>query len=298
MSEILVDQPAPDGKYMIDSYGDWAKGEGVPIVTAGTVDLLKAQVAPWSRFGTNGAIFHLTGRGDFLTLFLFELSPSAKSAQQRHLYEEVFYVLSGRGATVIEPADGRTSRLVWEAGSLFTVPMNARHHHINESDKPARLVSVNDLRYLFNVFRNETFVFANEASFPERVTRSGRRNGARWETEQAIDLTTVAIDAESGLDMTLSHGSIGAAVHEIAPRAAQRPGPHAESGCFLFGVTGSTSSQWTADGTAVALRPGMVTASLPDAAYHLSNPATRPARLLAVRMGSARYPLLRTKRNT
>jgi mannose-6-phosphate isomerase-like protein (cupin superfamily) len=292
----LMDQHAPDGKYMIDSYGDWANGEGVPIVTAAEADLLITAVAPWPRFGTKGAIVHLAGRGDFLTLFLFELAPGAKSAQQRHLYEEVFYVLSGRGVTVIDSADGRTSRLAWEAGSLFTVPMNARHHHVNESDQAVRLASVNDLRYLFNVFRNEAFVFANEASFPERVTRSGRRDGARWETEQAIDLTTATIDTESSLDVTLSHGSIGAAVHEIAPRAAPRPGPHTESGCFVFGVSGTITLQ---QGDAkLDLRPGTVTAVLPDTAYQLSNPATQGARLLAVRMGSARYPLLRTKRNT
>lgn len=295
MSEILIDQPAPDGKYMIDSYGDWANGEGVPIVSAAAVDLLRTQVAPWSRFGTMGAIVHLAARGDFLTLFLFELAPGAKSAQQRHLYEEVFYVLSGRGVTVIESADGRTSRLAWEAGSLFSVPMNARHQHINESDQPTRIVSVNDLRYFFNVFRNEAFVFANEASFPERVTRSGRRDGARWETEQAIDLTTVAIDTEGSLDITLSHGSIGAATHEIAPGAPQ-DGPHRDTGCFLFGVTGAITLQ---QGDArLDLQPGAVTAVLPDTAYQLSNPAPQGARLLAVRMGSARYPLLRTKRNT
>lgn len=290
----LVDQPAPDGKYMIDSYGDWAKGEGVPIVTAGAVDLLSAQVAPWSRFGTNGAIFHLVGRGDFLTLFLFELAPEAKSAQQRHLYEEVFYVLSGRGATVIESADGRTSRLAWETGSLFTVPMNARHHHINESDRPARLASVNDLRYFFNVFRNEAFVFANEASFPERVTRSGRRDGARLETEQAIDLTTVAIDG-APLDMTFAHGSVGATAHEIAP-GARLDAPHIDTGCFLLGVSGTIKLHQ--GDTRLDLRPGAVTAVLPDTAYQLSNPAKQATRLLAVRMGSARYPLLRTKRNT
>ena len=295
MSEILIDQPAPDGKYMIDSYGDWANGEGVPIVSAASIDLMSAQVAPWPRFGTSGAILHLVGRGDFLTLFLFELAPGAKSAQQRHLYEEVFYVLSGRGATVIESADGRTDRLAWEAGSLFTVPMNARHHHVNESDRSARLASVNDLRYFFNVFRNEAFVFANEASFPERVTRSGRRDGARLETEQAIDLTTIAIAAKNGLDMTLSHGSIGAAAHEIAPGAPQ-DGPHIDTGCFLFGVTGTLELQH--GDTTRDLRAGIATAVLPDTAYRLSNTGAQPARLLAVRMGSARYPLLRTKRNT
>ena len=54
MSEV-IEQPAPDGKYMIDSYGDWAAGEGVPIVTAEAVDLLNAETKPWTRFATNGA---------------------------------------------------------------------------------------------------------------------------------------------------------------------------------------------------------------------------------------------------
>lgn len=296
MTEILVEQPAPDGKYMIDSYGDWAKGEGVPIVTAETADLLSASVAPWRRFGMNGAIFHLTARGDFLTLFLFELPAGGKSAQQRHLYEEVFYVLSGRGTTEIEAADGRTHRLAWGPHSLFTVPMNARHHHVNDAGEPARLVSVNDLRYFFNVFRNEEFVFANGASFPERIADADRREGVRWETGQTVDLSAAAIAPDGFLDMTLAHGSIGAALHEIAPNA-QHAGPHAESGCFLFAVSGDVSLRRDSDGATVDLRPGLVIASLPDAAYRVANSSAHPARLLAVRMGSARYPLLRTKRN-
>lgn len=295
MSDILIDKPAPDGKYMIDSYGDWARAEDVPIVTAAEADLLTTAVAPWPRFGSKGAIAHLTGRGDFLTLFLFELAPDEQSAPQRHLYEEVFFVLSGRGATVIEAADGSTRRQDWAPHSLFTVPMNARHQHINESDQPARIVSVNDLRYLFNVFRNETFVFANDANFPERACGSDQRDGARMETGKMIDLTAAAIGADGHVDMTFAHGSIGATLHEIAPGTPQ-DGPHVDTGCFLFGVTGTIKLQQGE--TRLDLRPGSVTAILPDTAYQLSNPATQDARLLAVRMGSARYPLLRTKRNT
>jgi mannose-6-phosphate isomerase-like protein (cupin superfamily) len=293
MSEILVDQPAPDGKYMIDSYGDWAKAENVPIVTAPAVDLLSAAVAPWPRFGTRGAIFHLNGRGDFLTLFLFELAAGEKSAPQRHMYEEVFFVLSGQGATVIETSDGGSRRQEWKPHSLFTVPMNARHYHVNESREPARLASVNDLRYFFNVFRNESFVFANAADFPERASGTDQRDGTHLETGQVVDLDGTIVGGS--LDMTLAQGSIGAALHEIPPGASQ-DGPHRETGCFLFGVNGAIKLQ--GGGTALDLRPGVVTASLPDAAYQLSNAGTHPARLLAVRMGSARYPLLRTKRNT
>lgn len=294
MSDILIDKPAPDGKYMIDSYGDWAQAEGVPIVTAAEVDLLTAAVAPWPRFGGNGAIAHLAGRGDFLTLFLFELAARGQSAQQRHLYEEVFFVLSGRGTTVIETADGGTRRQDWGPHNLFTVPMNAPHRHINESDQPARIVSVNDLRYLFNVFRNEAFVFANDARFPERASGVDQRDGARLETAQRVDLTSTSLEADS-LDITLAHGSIGATLHEIAP-GTSRNGPHMDTGCILFGVTGTLELQQGE--TARALRAGIVTAVLPDTAYQLVNKGAQAARLLAVRMGSARYPLLRTKRNT
>lgn len=294
MSEILIDQPAPDGKYMIDSYGDWAQAEGVPIITAVEADLLSTTVTPWRRFGSNGAIVHLTGRGDFLTLFLFELAARGQSTPQRHLYEEVFFVLSGRGATEIETPDGGTRRQDWATNGLFTVQMNARHRHINESDKPARIVSVNDLRYLFNVFRNEAFVFANNAAFPERAGGSDQRDGARLETTQTIDLTTTTLGA-GPLDITLAQGSIGATLHEIAPGAPQN-GPHTDTGCFLFSVNGTLKLQQ--GDAARALRAGIVTAVLPDTAYQLVNTGAQAARLLAVRMGSARYPLLRTKRNT
>ena len=88
-------RPAPAGKYLVDSYEDWAKGEGVPIHTGAALDLLKAEVKPWARFGVNGAFCHLDGRDDFLTVFLIELPPNSGSAPHRHLYEAVCYVLSG-----------------------------------------------------------------------------------------------------------------------------------------------------------------------------------------------------------
>jgi hypothetical protein len=164
---------------------------------------------------------------------------------------------------------------------------------VNESREPARLASVNDLRYFFNVFRNEAFVFANVADFPERSGGADQRDGAHLETGHVVDLDSTTVGGS--LDMTFAQGSIGAALHEIPPGARQE-GPHRETGCFLFSVSGAIKFQ--GGGTTLDLRPGVVTASLPDAAYQLSNAGTHPARLLAVRMGSARYPLLRTKRNT
>ncbi|MEA2984852.1 MAG: hypothetical protein QOD94_1106, partial [Alphaproteobacteria bacterium] len=61
-------------RYGIDPYLDWANAEGMPVVEGGYgIDLFEVQTGPWPRFGTNGAAVHLTGRGDFCNMFVFDL---------------------------------------------------------------------------------------------------------------------------------------------------------------------------------------------------------------------------------
>ena len=157
MSE--ASQPAPAGKYLVDPYEDWAKGEGVPVHGGAAVDLLTAAVKPWARFGVNGAFCHLDGRDDFLTVFLIELPPNSGSSPQQHLYEEVCYVLAGAGSTEFQAPDGHTQVIEWRPRSLFALPINAHYRH-----RLALPVSQ------INVHRR---------SFPWRASRaaSGRRRG-------------------------------------------------------------------------------------------------------------------------
>src|SRR5882757_1754420 len=97
MNKPITDLPHP--KMLLDPYASWAAGEGVPITEDFGVDLLSVPTAPWARFGVDGALVHLKGRGDFVSIFVLELAPGAKSAPQKHLFEEVVYVLSGHGNT-------------------------------------------------------------------------------------------------------------------------------------------------------------------------------------------------------
>src|SRR3954451_17071122 len=161
-------QPAPAGKYLVDPYEDWAKGERVPIHTGAAVDLLQAEVKPWARFGVNGAFCHLDGRDDFLTVFVIELPPNSGSSPHQHLYEEVCYVLAGHGTTEFHALDGHTQVIEWGPRSLFGLPMNAEYRHRNTSAEPARFAAINDLRYLFNLYRSEEFVFGTSRQFSER----------------------------------------------------------------------------------------------------------------------------------
>ena len=91
---------------------------------------------------STAAIVHLKGRGDFVSMFVLDLAPGAKTAPQKHLYEEVVYVLSGHGSTTVEPSDGRKHSFEWGPKSLFALPLNARYQHFNSSGRErARLAS-------------------------------------------------------------------------------------------------------------------------------------------------------------
>ena len=79
--------------------------EGAPITEDFGIDLLTIPTAPWPRFGVEGAIAHLKGRGDFVSIFVLDLAGGASSEPQRHLFEEVVYVLSGHGSTTVEASD-------------------------------------------------------------------------------------------------------------------------------------------------------------------------------------------------
>src|SRR5260221_11798147 len=133
MNKPIADIPHP--KMLLDPYAAWAANEGVPVIEDFGVDLLKVPTAPWRRFGIDGALVHLKGRGDFVSIFVLELAPGAKSAPQKHLFEEVVYVLSAHGNTTIETSDGRKHSFEWGPKSLFALPLNARYQHFNSSGR-------------------------------------------------------------------------------------------------------------------------------------------------------------------
>ena len=127
----MTDEVKP--RFRIDSYSDWIKGEGIPIVEDYGIDLFSVQTKPWARFGVKGAACHLKGRGDFASMFLYEIPPGGSTVPKHHLYEEVSYVLEGNGSTQLEFPDGAKRSFEWGPRSLFAIPLNAKHRHFNGS---------------------------------------------------------------------------------------------------------------------------------------------------------------------
>src|SRR5919202_3518751 len=153
----------PEPRYLIDTYLDFIHAEGIPIAEGFGLDLLALETRPWPRMGpVNGAYALTSGRGDFIDMYVLDIPPARATDPQKHLYEEVVYVLDGRGSTSIEAADGSRHSFEWGPKSLFALPLNARYQHFNSSGRErARLASTNNLCLMLNLFHNEAFIFHN-----------------------------------------------------------------------------------------------------------------------------------------
>jgi quercetin dioxygenase-like cupin family protein len=64
-----------------------------------------------------------------------EISPGKRSGAHRHFYEEVNYVLSGQGYSLIEDR-----RYDWSEGDVLCIPVFSWHQHFNTGGEPARLL--------------------------------------------------------------------------------------------------------------------------------------------------------------
>ena len=98
-------KPAPQLENVMDNipyYEKWQKGEGIPIVKDFFIqDLKKVPVAHWDRTGGDGAFINMDGAGQATGAYVCEIAPGKSLKHQRQIYEEMIYVLKGRGATTI-----------------------------------------------------------------------------------------------------------------------------------------------------------------------------------------------------
>jgi len=311
-------QTPSEPKLLLDPYLAWAEGEGVPITEDFGIDLTKVPVKPWARMGTDGGIVHLKGRGDFIAMFVLDLPPGGKSDPQKHVYEEVVYVLSGHGSTAIETSDGKRHSFEWGPKSLFALPLNCRYQHFNSSGRErARLCSTHNLPTMLNLFHNEAFIFDNNHAFMDRQGAPGffagegnfvpvRPGRNMWETNFIPDLAGFELKAwadrgagGSSMMFILAEGTMHAHSSQMPVGTYKKAHRHGAD-FHVFAVTGHGYSLLWYDGekdfVRVDWQHGVVFAP-PDQMFHQHfNTAPHPARYLAVAMGSLRYPFTADKK--
>ncbi|MDF1555479.1 MAG: cupin domain-containing protein [Deferrisomatales bacterium] len=151
-------------------YEAWVRGEGLDIIGAHYIqNLHTVALKPWPRRGGAGVYINHEASRTSNDCYVCEIPPGKQLEPQRQLFEEMIYVLDGRGSTTVWNEAGKRVTFEWQAGALFAIPLNTWHQHFNGSgQKPARYVAVTNAPMVINLYESPEFVFGTAFDFPSR----------------------------------------------------------------------------------------------------------------------------------
>lgn len=156
-------------------YEVWIRNERVPIFSGFGISGIKdIKLSPWDRLGGRGAFLQLTGLEGLVGLYTAEIPPGASLVAEKHLYDEIMYVLSGHGATEVwnssgSQPGGSSTTFEWAESSVFAPPLNVWHRlHNGSGNEPARVVGITTAPLMMDLLRNTDFIFSCDYRFAER----------------------------------------------------------------------------------------------------------------------------------
>jgi quercetin dioxygenase-like cupin family protein len=305
-------------------YELWLDREGIPVSEGyGIADVTQIPRGPWARTGGKGAYIHMEGMQGVTGMYVAEIPPGGVLNPERHLYQEVLYVLRGRGSTQIWQEGQAKQSFEWGEGSLFSPPLNTWHQLYNGSSEPALLLALTDAPLVFDIYRDPEFVlgspylfasrFNGEAGYfqeGEKQTRSswGYTN---WETNFIADVSAVKLaDAEyksSGGSITGFEISGNSLIGHIAewPVGRYHKAHYHAAGAILLGLRSEGYViMWPSElgprpyesghgDKVVKVDWGLGSVySPPQGWFHQHfNTGNEPARQLALRFGSHHHPV-------
>jgi oxalate decarboxylase/phosphoglucose isomerase-like protein (cupin superfamily) len=190
------------------AYFQWMRREGLPIIAGhGLEDVREIELSPWRRTGGKGAFIQLYGMTGATAMYVAEIPSGAALEPERHLYEEVIFILDGNGACEMWQ-DGEGKHLFeWGKWSVFSPPMNSWHRLINGSREPVRFLAVTNAPMFMDLCRNSEFIFNCPFSFSDRFAgedgyfRPGIKRHKKglinlWETNFIPDVGTAGVENE------------------------------------------------------------------------------------------------------
>ena len=159
---------------VLSPYERFMEEEGIPVYrnSIGIRDVRDLTLGLWKRMGGRGSYIYLlgtTGRG----MYVVEVPPAGALNAEHHIYEELFYVVEGRGSTEVwREGVGKRQAFEWQPGSLFSIPVNTTHRLVNATSSPALLISVTSAPTLINQFNNLRFIFDSPFDFTDRYNEA------------------------------------------------------------------------------------------------------------------------------
>jgi len=299
---------------MKTTYEKWQEGEKIPVLKAFFVDdVMKVGLEPWERMGGKGAFIDLAGSENTNGVYLCEVPPGKALKPQRHLYEEMIYVLSGRGGASVWYEEGRKQTFEWQAGSLFSPPLNAWVQLFNGSgSESARFLAVTTAPLVMNLFHNLDFLFNLDYRFTDRFNgEEGYFNQAAdpspegwWRTNFVSNLGTFQPRTGEGQGDGINRGvGVQTAVFSLAEstlgahisqwpigtyKKAHRHGP----GANIILLRGRGYSLLWPEGKArqrIDWHPGSLFVPPPQWFHQHFNAGSEPVRFVALRWGDKFY---------
>ena len=177
-------------------YTRWVRAEGLDIISGFYVpNLHTTDLAPWPRRGGRGVYINHDASRTSNDCYVCEIPAGKELAPQRQLFEEMIYVLDGRGSTAVWNDAGARVQFEWQRGSIFAIPLNAWHQHFNGSgSRPARYVAVTNAPQVVNLYGEVDFVFNTRYDFtqrfagePDYFANKGEQKGLLLDTNFVAD---------------------------------------------------------------------------------------------------------------
>ena len=179
------------------SYKQWVETEGIPLIESFFVeDIASEPLAPWPRTGGLGVRLCLEGTGETNDAYICEIPAGKALEPEKHMYEELIFVVRGRGATSIWNEGEPKRTFEWQEGSLFSPPLNAWHQPFNgNGNEPARFLAVTSAPCMINLIHNTDFIFncptsSAIVSILRKTTSAVRESGTQVEPGKPISSPT------------------------------------------------------------------------------------------------------------
>src|SRR3977135_313392 len=282
-------------------YTRFIRGEGLEIIGAHYVPSLHTvELKPWARRGGNFVFINHEASRTSNDCYVGEIPPDRKLEPHRQLFEEMILVLDRRGSTTVWNDAGHRITFEWKAGSLFAIPLNAWHQHLNGSGKePARSVSVPNGPPVINLYEDIDFVFNSNHDFkgrfngePDYFSAKGEQKGLLLQTNfvaDAVNLPLISAKERGAggghIRFNMAKGSMNSHISQFPIGTykkghAHGPGAHvivlSGEGCALMGPEGGEPQQYKWEVGTMIVPPNMW--------FHQHfNSGTTPARYLALK---------------
>ena len=154
------------------THDHWMDSLGLPMYSGYYIeDLRDLRLGRWEERGCDAAFVQLEGQQGITETRVSEIPPRGVLAPVRLAFDEVVYVVQGRGATSVWRSGAQRKSFEWGENSMFLLPRHHFHQFSNtHGSRPARLLHYNYFPLLLSASPDpEAFISTNRGEAGEPV---------------------------------------------------------------------------------------------------------------------------------